>query len=145
VRAVRVKTLESLHANFLAAPTADAACQNRGRARKLAASLGVDVPEWAAQRIAPRGTHAKPAPAPPAAPAQAQDIPEALRAWRCAQAARCVSIGSDAVTLTTWIDGSRHDASYPTIEMACAAVASGEIAWRRGVNPVLKSRFNRAA
>jgi hypothetical protein len=141
---MKISTLESLkdlHDNATSLPAATAA---RVRARKLAFALSVDVPEWAAQRIAPQGTHTK-QPAPRAAPALAVEIPEALRAWRSAEPARCVAIGPDAVKLTTWIDAVRHEASYATIEMACAAVASGSIAWRRWAKPVLKSRFTRAA
>jgi hypothetical protein len=137
-------TLESLKTLHDAAINQAAACAARVRARKLAASLGVTAPEWAAQRIATHGTHTPPS-APPAAPAIAREIPEALRAWRCAQAARCVAIGPDSATLTAWIDGSRFEARYATVAMACAAVASGEIAFRRWVKPVIASRFNKSA
>jgi len=135
--------LEAQHTAAVAAGKRSTAGRVRLDARKLAASLGVAVPAFAAL-TRPAKTKA---PAPPKPKPQALKMPVAeqptepfavtsfggVRAW--AQAApvggRALSFRTDgSVTLIAWHAGDRQEAHFMSEALALEAITAGRIPWR---------------
>ena len=139
------RTLESLHdqhASAVAAGKSSTASPLRMAARRLAAKLGVEAPDWAAkQPLGQKPPTPKPATVKPveraALPAtvaeyitQPVELPASLREWAAAgDRALRLSPLTGAVTLVRF--SPRSEARFPSEAAALAALAAPDtIAWR---------------
>lgn len=132
--------LEAQHTKAIAAGSPRSK-QIRSDARKLAARLGVDCPAWAALGASPpkpeRPKLARAALSATVAEYVSQpiELPEypGVRAWAKAAPVgeRALSLRTDgSVTLISWHDVRRLEASFSSEAEALAAIANGAVDWR---------------
>lgn len=123
-------TLEHLREVHDRAPTRKAAVAARGRARDLAKTLGVAVPDWAAARSP--GRTRTPAPPPRSdEPTVPIEVAPALSAWRAGGPGRVVNVRRDGSVrlVVLGLGGARQEAAFTDARMAERALLLG-VTWR---------------
>lgn len=129
------RSLADLERLYAAAHTGAQRCDLRSRARRLAALLEVDVPEWASLKASaaqrqiatqkpasapmPRRRARGPLPAGSVGPGVDTTIPPELREWRARALGGIVQISRAGVVLHEFGAPPRR---FKTVEAACAAV-----------------------